>query len=113
MEHKMKLTKEQEAILNGKEGETKALAMQTLVMFGDIFGAKRLVAVTHKDGHLVTSFGVGLLKPLYRTMDRLIKDGLKVQGTVTVDPRPMDTENIKYSVLDKLVLKKFMFFLLF
>ncbi|HKL94285.1 MAG TPA: aconitase X [Clostridia bacterium] len=105
----MKLTKEQEAILDGAEGETKALVMETLVMFGDIFGAKKLVPVTHKDGHLVTSFGVGLLKPLYRTMDRLIKDGLKTQGNFTVDPRPIDEENVKYGVLDKLVLKKFMY----
>ena len=56
----MQLTPEQADILNGKKGETMAKVMETLVMFGDIFGAKRMVEVTHKEGHLVTSFGIGL-----------------------------------------------------
>lgn len=103
MKYKMQLTPEQQDILNGGQGETKAKVMETLVMFGDIFGAKRLVPVTHKDGHLVTSFGIGLLKPLFKTMDRLIADGIKVQGNITVDPRPIDRQNIKYSLLDRVV----------
>ncbi|MGI6229034.1 MAG: aconitase X, partial [Christensenellales bacterium] len=105
----MKLTEEQQRILDGKEGETRAMILKTLVMFGDIFGAKRLVPVTHNQGHLVTSFGIGLLKPLYRIMERLIADGIKVKGSFTVDPRPVDEENVKYSLLDKLVLKKIMY----
>lgn len=91
------------------KGKTKAMVMETLVMFGDIFGAKRLVEVTHKEGHLVTSFGIGLLKPLYKTMDRLIADGIKTQGTFTVDPRPLDRANVKYSLLDRLVNEKVMY----
>lgn len=43
----MQLTPEQADILNGKKGETMAKVMETLVMFGDIFGAKRMVEVTH------------------------------------------------------------------
>lgn len=105
----MQLTPEQADILNGKKGETMAKVMETLVMFGDIFGAKRMVEVTHKEGHLVTSFGIGLLKPLYKTMDRLIADGIKTQGTFTVDPRPLDRENVKYSLLDRLVNEKVMY----
>ena len=53
----MKLTAEEKAILNGKEGETKAKIMRTLVEFGDVFGAEELVPVT-TNGHLVTSFGI-------------------------------------------------------
>ena len=64
-EPKMKLTKEQQAILTGEQGPVMAQVMETIVMFGDMFGAKRLVKVTHNHGHLVTSFGLGLLKPLY------------------------------------------------
>ena len=56
----MKLTKEEKEILAGKQGETKAKIMKTLVEFGDVFGAEKLVPVTH-DGHLVTSFGIGHL----------------------------------------------------
>lgn len=50
----MKLTAEEKAILEGKEGETKAKIMQTVVEFGELFGATELVPVT-TSGHLVTS----------------------------------------------------------
>lgn len=43
----MKLTQEEQDILNGKEGETKAKIMQTVVEFGDLFGAEELVPVTN------------------------------------------------------------------
>ena len=105
----MKLTEEQLAILNGKEGETKAKVMETLVRFGDIFDAPSLERVTHKDGHLVTSFGINMLKPLYRTMEELIAVGIKVEGTFTVDPRPVDYENVKCNPLEKLVFSKIMY----
>ena len=90
MEYKMKLTDEQKSILDGSRGETMAKVMKTVVMFGDIFGAEKLVPVTHKDGHLVTSFGIALMKPLFSTMDKLIDAGITTQGKFTVDPRPLD-----------------------
>ena len=57
IDYKMDLTAEQIEILEGKQGETLQKVMETVVLFGDIFGAKRLVPVTYKDAHLVTSFG--------------------------------------------------------
>ena len=107
--YKMKLTPEQEAILNGSEGEVKAKIMETLVMFGDMFGAEKLVPVTHKQGHLVTSFGIGLLKPLFSTMDKLIAGGMKAEGGFSVDPRPLDYENVKCNALEKLVFNKILY----
>ncbi len=107
--YNMQLTDEQQAILDGKQGETKAKIMETLVMFGEIFGAKKMVAVTHKDGHLVTSFGIGLLKPLYRTMDELVQAGVKAEGNFTVDPRPIDYKNVKCNPVEKLVFSKIMY----
>ena len=109
MDFKMKLTDEQLGILNGERGETLAKVMRTLVLFGDVFGAEKLVPVTHKQGHLVTSFGIGLLKPLFRTMDELIEAGLKAEGGFTVDPRPIDYANVKCDLLEKLVFNKFMY----
>lgn len=109
MDFKMKLTDEQLGILNGERGETLAKVMRTLVLFGDVFGAEKLVSVTHKQGHLVTSFGIGLLKPLFRTMDELIEAGLKAEGGFTVDPRPIDYANVKCNLLEKLVFNKFMY----
>lgn len=105
----MKLTPEQEAVLRGDEGEVKAKAMETLVRFGDIFGARGLVPITHKSGHLVTSFGIGLLKSLFRTMDSLIGAGLKAEGDFTVDPRPVDFENVRCNPLERLVFSKFLY----
>lgn len=109
MDYKMELTAEQKDILNGSQGATMAKVMETIVWFGDIFGAKRLVPVTHNQGHLVTSFGLGLLKPLYKTMDRLIADGIKVKGNFTVDPRPIDYENVKCNPLYKFIYSKKMY----
>lgn len=104
----MKLTPEEKAILDGKEGETKAKIMKTLVEFGDVFGAKRLVPVT-ANGHLVTSFGIGLLKPVYRIMDEIIEAGLKTKYPFTVDPRPLDYQNVKVDLINKLVFSKIMY----
>lgn len=102
-QYKMKLTEEQKAILNGEQGAVKAKVMETIVRYGDMFEAEELVKVTHGCGHLVTSFGLSLLKPVYRTMDELIGAGLKVEEGFTVDPRPMDFENVKYNLLDKIL----------
>jgi len=102
-ESKMKLTKKQLDILNGKEGEVKAKVMETIVRYGDMFEATELVPVTHGTGHLVTSFGLSLLKPIYRTMDELIGAGLKVEEGFTMDPRPVDFKNVKCSLLYKLL----------
>ena len=52
----MFLTAEQQAILDGSKGETLAKVMKTLVMYGDAFGADKLVPVTSEYNHLVTSF---------------------------------------------------------
>ena len=102
-EYKMKLSDEQIAILNGSEGEVKAKVMETIVRYGDMFEATELVKVTHGEGHLVTSFGLSLLKPVYRTMDELISAGLKVTEGFTMDPRPVDFKNVKCNLLDKLL----------
>lgn len=102
-QYKMKLTDEQVAILNGSEGEVKAKVMETIVRYGDMFEATELVKVTHGEGHLVTSFGLSLLKPIYRTMDELIAAGLKVDEGFTMDPRPVDFANVKCGLIDKLL----------
>ena len=99
----MELTKEQQDILSGSQGEVMSRVLQTLVMFGDIFGADRLVPVTYKDGHLVTSFGIALLKPLFSTMEKLIEADIHTQGKLTVDPRPIDYENVKCTPIEKIV----------
>lgn len=106
---KMKLTKEELDILNGKEGETMQQIMETIVRFGDIFEAPRLVPVTHHEGHLVTSFGIGIIKPLFTTMDKIIGAGIKTKGKFTVDPRPLDYTNVKCNLIEKLIFNKILY----
>lgn len=106
---KMKLTKEELDILNGKEGETMQQIMETIVRFGDIFEAPRLVPVTHHEGHLVTSFGIGIIKPLFTTMDKIIEAGIKTKGKFTVDPRPLDYVNVKCNLIEKLIFNKILY----
>ncbi len=100
----MNLTSEEKSIIEGKQGKTLAKVMQTVVRYGELFGAKRLVPI-NKPVHLVTSFGVTMLKPIYKIMDELIESGLKTKMPFTVDPRPMDHTNMGDSMLEKLVFK--------
>ncbi len=105
---KMKLTKEEKDILNGAQGPTMAKIMNTLVMFGELAGAKRMVPITH-EGHLVTSFGISLIKPLYRIMDEIINAGIAAKWKFTADPRPIDYKNVKCNLLNKLIFSKIMY----
>lgn len=108
MDYKMQLTPEEVAILNGSEGETKAKILKTLVMFGDAVGATDFIPIDCT-GHLVTSFGLKMIGPVYKIMDEIIAAGLKVPKGFTADPRPMDFENVKCNAIEKLIFKKFMY----
>ena len=87
----MQLDKRQQAILDGKEGEIKAKVMKTLVMYGETFGAEKMVDITGEYGHLVTSFGLSVMKPVYSLMDRLIEGGAVSAQKFSVDPRPLES----------------------
>lgn len=104
----MKLTKEQQAILNGEMGETKAKVMQTIIRYGELFGAEKLVPVTSKYNHLVTSFGLKALGPVYDLMNKLIEDGVVSQQQFSCDPRPCD-KNVPKNFLQNLIFNKFMY----
>lgn len=108
-EPKMMLTDEQRAILEGKEGETRAKMMEVIVRYGDTFGAGRLVKVTHNKAHFVTSFGLSMLKPVFPLMDELIDANCQVDEGFTMDPRPLDFKNVSCNPLEKLVFTKFMY----
>ena len=104
----MKLTPEQQALLNGEKGEMMAKVMKTLVMYGDTFGAERMVPVTSKEGHTVISYGLAALKPVYDLFDRLIDAGLTTMQKFTADPRPLD-KNVPTSFLEDIVFEKIMY----
>ena len=98
----MELTQEERDILDGKQGETLAKVMRTLVEYGEAFGATRMVKVT-APGHLVTSFGISILNANFRLMDELIDAGLKTKEPFTVDPRPIDNADVPASLVQKVV----------
>ena len=104
----MILTQEQQAILNGEKGETLAKVMKTLVMYGDAFGAERLIPITSEYNHLVTSFGLKMMTPVFDLMQQLIDAGVVSGQKFSVDPRPID-KNVPANFLQKLVFNKFMY----
>jgi len=103
--YKMHLTPEEIEILEGKQGEVLAKIMKTIVMYGDTFNASKLVPVTGEYGHLVTSFGLSMMKPVYKLMDEIIDAGLVSKQSFSVDPRPLDFENVPSNFLQKTVFK--------
>ncbi len=104
----MILTAEQQAILNGEKGETLAKVMKTLVMYGDAFEAEKLVPITSKYNHLVTSFGLKVMSPVYDLMQQLLDAGVCSEQKFSVDPRPLD-KNVPANFLQNLVFNKFMY----
>ncbi|MDY4509633.1 MAG: aconitase X [Candidatus Faecousia sp.] len=104
----MQLTQEQQQILEGSRGQTMAKVMQTLVRYGELYNADAMIPVTGKYNHLVTSFGLKALTPVYELMDQLIAEGA-VSGTkFSADPRPLD-KNVPSSILQNIIFNHFMY----
>ena len=104
----MILTKEQQAILDGAKGETMAKVMKTMVMYGDAFEAEKLVPITSNYNHLVTSFGLKVMSPVYDLMQQLLDAGVTSGQQFSVDPRPLD-KNVPANFLQNFVFRKFMY----
>lgn len=100
----MELTKDQQAILDGQQGEVMAKIMKTLVMYGETFGATKMVPVTSKYGHIVTSFGVIVVKGVFDLMDILLDAEVESKQKFSADPRPLDP-NVPKNILQDLVFK--------
>ena len=108
MDYKMELTPEQLAMLNGEQGETMAKVVKTLVMYGEAFGATKMIPVTSEMGHLVTSFGLKVMTPVYDLMQQLIDAGLSSKQKFSVDPKPVDPK-VPSNFAKNLVFNKFMY----
>ncbi|MBQ6849072.1 MAG: DUF521 domain-containing protein [Clostridia bacterium] len=104
----MFLTDEQQAILNGSQGETMAKVWKTLVMYGDTFGADKMVPITSEYNHLVTSFGLKMMTPVFDLMQQLIDNGAVSQQKFSVDPRPVD-KNVPANFLQNFIFNKIMY----
>jgi len=104
----MYLTDEQQAILSGSRGETMAKVMKTLVMYGETFGADKLVPVSSEYNHLVTSFGLKMMGPVFDLMQQLIDAGAVSGQKFSVDPRPLD-KNVPANFLQNFIFNNFMY----
>ncbi|MBQ8207485.1 MAG: DUF521 domain-containing protein [Clostridia bacterium] len=104
----MILTEEQKAILEGSKGEVMAKVMETVIRYGELFGAEKLVPVTSKYNHLVTSFGLKMMTPVFDLMQKLIDAGVVSEQKFSADPRPLDP-NVPKNFLQNLIFNKFMY----
>ena len=104
----MILTPEQQAILNGEKGEVLAKVMKTMVKYGEAFGAEKLVPVTSKYNHLVTSFGLKMMTPVFDLMQQLIDADAVSTQKFSVDPRPLD-KNVPANFLQNFIFNNFMY----
>jgi hypothetical protein len=104
----MQLNAELQAVLDGGKGATLQKVLQTMMRYGELFGADAMVPITSRYNHLVTSFGLKALGPVYHLLDQLIAEGAVSQQKFSADPRPLDP-NVPSSFLQNFVFQHFMY----
>ena len=104
----MELNQELQAVLDGRKGETLQKVLQTMMRYGELFGADAMVPISGQYNHLVTSFGLKALTPVYNLLDQLISEAAVSQQKFSADPRPLDP-NVPSSFLQNIVFKHFMY----
>lgn len=104
----MQLNQELQAVLNGEKGATLQKVLQTMMRYGELFGADTMVPITGRYNHLVTSFGLKALTPVYDLLDQLIAEGAVSQQKFSADPRPLDPQ-VPSSFLQNVVFQHFMY----
>jgi len=89
----MYLTRDEENILAGEEGESCRKAMELVVALGKIYGAEELIDITsaHLSGASYKTIGDGGLKYL----EDMVKGGARVIVPSTLNPIGMDRERWK------------------
>ncbi len=108
MNYNMTLSDEQRAILEGEKGEVLSKVMETVIRYGELFGADKLIPITGKHNHLVTSFGLKALGPVYELMNKLIEAGAVSGQSFSMDPRPID-KNVPANFLQNFIFNKIMY----
>lgn len=89
----MDLTREEESILNGEQGEGRQKAMELVTALGKIYGAEDLIDITsaHLSGASYKTIGDGGLKYL----EDMVAGGAKVSVPSTLNPVGMDRSRWK------------------
>jgi predicted aconitase len=91
--HKMTLTKEEQDILNGSQGETMAKVLKTVVAHGELFGATHLVAAGGAP-HSSLYTGGPWVEPVLEMFEEIADAGLKAHAPYTVNPMPLDLYSV-------------------
>ncbi len=89
----MFLSKEEERILNGEEGEVKQLALKLLVKLGEKFKAEKLIKITS-----VQIAGISyktISEPGLEFIESLVNSGARVSVPAFMNPAGMDLDNWK------------------
>lgn len=87
----MYLTREEERILAGEEGEAKRLALSVIVKVGEALGAERLVPIKH--AHISGASYSTVGEPGRRFIEDLARMGARFSVPATVNPVGVDTED--------------------
>ena len=100
----MILNEELLAVQRGEQGETMRKVLNTLVMYGEAFGAERMVKITGKMGHAVIGTGSMTWKPVFDLMEELIDGGALPRQSFTTDPRGVE-DHVPMSLKDRAMFK--------
>lgn len=89
----VRLTHEEQAIADGEKGELLQKAMRTVVAYGQLFGANRLVDLAGAP-HMAMSWGTDAVEPFLKIYKQFGDAGLKTYAPFTANPRPMDRRRL-------------------
>ena len=100
----MILNEELLAVQRGEQGEAMRKVLSTLVMYGEAFGAERMVKITGRMGHSVIGTGSMTWKPVFDLMEELIDGGALPRQSFTTDPRGVE-DHVPMSLKDRAMFK--------
>ena len=100
----MILNEELLAVQRGEQGEAMRKVLNTLVMYGEAFGAERMVKITGRMGHSVIGTGSMTWKPVFDLMEELIDGGALPGQSFTTDPRGVEP-HVPMSFADRAMFK--------
>ena len=100
----MVLNEELLAIERGEQGEAMRKVLSTLVMYGEAFGAERMIKITGRMGHSVIGTGSMTWKPVFDLMEQLIEGGALPRQNFTTDPRGVEP-HVSMTLLDRAMFK--------
>lgn len=102
----MILNEELLSVQRGEQGEAMRKVLNTLIMYGEAFGAERMVKITGGMGHCVIGTGTMTWTPVFDLMQELLEGGAIPQQAFTTDPRGIEpgvpctfTQNMMYKII--------------